>query len=284
MSLLDRITGIRRHREGDFIAPNKSVTLLWAMARLEEEKPRLVPFSQFETGVRPLLTAAGRPKTLPVHAFWALQTDGLWEVVNEGELTWRAGSREPTTTSLREKASGGLREEVFDALLQSPSLREAVSSTLREQLREGTPDAVHVPPASSARQTVDRLVRDPAFRRGALDAYESRCVVCGWSARPDGKPVALAAAHVQALEHGGPDEAGNGFVLCFHHHALFDAGLFTFDEERRLAVSGRWQEDGLGTMPSLADYAGAQLPDPSDPAWRVRDEHLTWHRANIFSC
>ena len=36
--ILERIAGIRRHREGDFVAPNKPVTLLWALARLEEEK------------------------------------------------------------------------------------------------------------------------------------------------------------------------------------------------------------------------------------------------------
>jgi hypothetical protein len=120
-SLLDRIAGIRRYADGEFVAPNKPVTLLWALARLEEGEPRLTPFSHFEEELRPLLTAAGRPNTLPVHAFWALQTDGLWQVVAEGELTWRAGSREPTTTSLRELASGGFREEVFDALSQSDS-------------------------------------------------------------------------------------------------------------------------------------------------------------------
>lgn len=281
--LLDRIAGIRRHREGDFVAPNKPVTLLWALARLEEGKPRLVPFARFEQELRPLLTAAGRPKTLPVHAFWALQTDGLWEVVTEGKLIGRIGSREPTTVSLRENASGGLREEVFGALRQSQSLRDAVASILREQLREGTADAIDVPPATTAKETVERLARDPRFRPEALHAYESRCVVCGWSAQPNGKAVALAAAHVHPLEHGGPDAPGNGFVLCFHHHALFDAGLFAYDEERRLVVSGHWQEEGLGTMPSLSAHAGTPLPEPQDPAWRVREEHLAWHRANVFA-
>jgi putative restriction endonuclease len=280
--LLDRIAGIRRHREGDFVAPNKPVTLLWALARLEEDRPRLVPFSQFAAELRPLLTAAGRPRTLPVHAFWALQTDGLWEVVTEGELTWRAGSREPTTTSLRELASGGLREEIFATLRESPPLREAVASILREQLREGPADAAWIPPAPTARETVERLARDPRFSPEALHAYESRCGVCGWSAQSNGKPVALAAAHVHPLGRGGPDAPGNGFVLCFHHHALFDAGLFAYDEERRLVVSERWQEEGIGTMPPLAAYAGTSLPEPRDSAWRVREEHLAWHRENVF--
>lgn len=282
-SLIDRVAGIRRHREGDFVAPNKPLTLIWALARLEKGEPRLVPFAEFERALRPLLIAAGRPRTLPVHAFWALQTDGLWEVVTEGDLTLRAGSREPTTTSLRAAgASGGLREEVFEALRGSPSLREAVSSILREQLREGTADTVRIPPAQTARETVARLARDPHFRPEALHAYEGRCGVCGWAAQSGGRPVALAAAHVHPLEHGGPDAPGNGFVLCFHHHALFDAGLFTYDDERRLVVSARWQEEETGTMPPLATHAGTPLPEPRDSAWRVHDEHLAWHRANVF--
>lgn len=281
--LLDRIAGIRRYKEGGFVAPNKPVTLLWALARLEQGKSRLVPFSQFEEEVRPLLTAAGRPNTLPVHAFWALQTDGLWEVVPEGELTWRAGSREPTTTSLRELASGGFREEVFSALRQSSSQREAVSALLREQLREGTPDSVRVPPAVTAWETVERLVRDPAFRRGVLDAFGPVCAVCGWGGGVEGKPVAIAAAHVHSLQAGGPDAPGNGIPLCFHHHALFDAGLFSYGDDRRIVVSVAWEDGKRGAMPSLGDQAGVPLPEPpDDPAWKVRDEHLAWHRDNVF--
>jgi putative restriction endonuclease len=281
--ILDQIAGIRRFARDGFVAPNKPVTLLWALARLEEEKPRLAPFSLFENELRPLLAAAGRPKTLPVHAFWALRNDGLWEVVTEGELTWRSGSQEPTTTSLRDaNASGGFSEPIFAALAESSSLREAVSSILREQLRESTPSTVSIPPAIGARQTVERLIRDPAFRQGVMAAFESRCAVCGWSVQQQGKPVALAAAHVHPLEHQGPDVPGNGIALCFLHHALFDAGLFAYDEERRLVVSDHWQEEGKGTMPSLAAYVGTPLPEPQDPVWRVREEHLAWHRANVF--
>jgi putative restriction endonuclease len=280
--LLDRVARIRRYREGGFVAPNKPVTLLWALARLEEGKPRLLPFSQFEQELRPLLRAAGRPKTLPVHAFWALQTDGLWEVVAEGELTWRAGSREPTTASLRGPAAGGLTEDVFAALRESTSLREAVSALLREQLREGAPGTVDVPPAASARETVERLVRDPAFRRGVLDAYGDRCVVCGWGVRSQGRAVAVAAAHVHPLQAEGPDAPGNGIALCFHHHALFDAGLFGYDADRRVIVSAAWEGEKRGAMPSLEDHAGAPLPDSLDPVWEVREEHLAWHRENVF--
>jgi predicted restriction endonuclease len=94
--------------------------------------------------------------------------------------------------------------------------------------------------------------------------------------------VGLTVAHVRALQEEGPDEAGNGFVLCWLHHSLFDAGLFTYDEQCCLVVSSAWDDDARGAIPSLRDAEGTAMPEPVDLAWRVRDEHLEWHRGNVF--
>jgi putative restriction endonuclease len=150
-------------------------------------------------------------------------------------------------------------------------------------LREGLPARIYVPPASGARETASRLKRHAAFRVGVMAEFGSRCAVCGWSVKKDKRPVALTAAHVHSLEEKGPDEPGNGFVLCWLHHALFDAGLFSYDAQRRLIVSGSWQEEGRGSMPSLHDCAGISMPEPLDSRWRVRDAHLEWHRRNVFA-
>jgi putative restriction endonuclease len=115
-----------------------------------------------------------------------------------------------------------------------------------------------------------------------LDAFGARCAVCGWGVGVQGKPIAVAAAHVHSLEAQGPDAPGNGIPFCFHHHALFDAGLFGYDEDRRVVVSAAWEDDKRGAMPSLGDHAGVPIPEPLDPAWKVRDEHLAWHRDNVF--
>lgn len=281
--VLDQIAGMRRFSRDGYVAPNKPITLLWALARLEEGEPRLVRFATAEQELQPLLDAYALYRTSPVHAFWALQTDGLWEVLWEGEMVQRRRSREPTQTSLREHASGGFPEEVFTLLATDPELRRAATLLLRGQLQEGLPARIYIPPPAGARETTSRLKRNAEFRIGVMAAFGSRCAVCGWGVRHRGKPVALAAAHVHPLEHQGPDAPGNGFVLCFLHHALFDAGLFTYDEERRLVVSGRLEEEAKGAMPSLHDYAGAPLPETQDPVWRVQDEHLAWHRTNVFA-
>jgi putative restriction endonuclease len=281
-SLLDRIAGIRRYTKGEFTAPNKPVTLLWALARVEEGKPRLTPFAAAEPELRPLLDTYGTRGTSALHAYWALRNDGFWEVVAGGDLVQRRQSQEPTLDSFRQHASGGFRQEAFEALAESKGLRRDAVALLLKQLRANPSARSFDPPPTGARQTVERLYRHAAFRQGVLAAFGSRCVVCGWGVRSQGRTVAVAAAHIHPLEAQGPDAPGNGIAICFHHHALFDAGLFSYDEDRRVVVSTAWEDEKRGAMPSLEDHAGAPLPESLDPAWKVRDKHLTWHRENVF--
>jgi putative restriction endonuclease len=280
--LLSLIAGVRRFSRHGYVAPNKPLTLLWALARLEEGESRLYPYAAAEPELQPLLDAYARYRTSPVHAYWALRHDGFWEVQWTDELVLRQQSREPPRTWMREHASAGFRPEAFDLLASDPELRRAATLLLREQLQGGLPVRIPIPAGAGARETTSRLKRDAAFRVGVMAQFEDRCGVCGWQVRAAGAPVGLTAAHVRSLQEGGPDEAGNGFVLCWLHHSLFDAGLFSYDEQRRLIVSGSWREEERGSMPSLRDFAGTSVPEPADALWRVRDEHLAWHRGNVF--
>lgn len=280
--LLGQIAQMRRYSRNDYVAPNKPITLLWALARLEEDEPRICRFAAAEPELQPLLDAYARYRTSPVHAFWALRTDGFWEVEWEGDLTYRRQSREPPVTWMREKASGGFTEEVFALLAAEPELRRAATLLLREQLQGSVKTRIPFPAAAGARETTSRLKRNADFRNGVMVQFGARCAVCGWQMRKGKSPIGLTAAHVHSLQEKGPDEAGNGFVLCWLHHSLFDAGLFSYDEGRQLVVSSAWQDEGRGNMPSLHDYAGTPMPEPRDPQWRVRDEHLEWHRRKVF--
>lgn len=280
-AVLGQIAGIRRFARNGFVAPNKPLTLLWALGRVEQGEPRLTPYATAERELQPLLDVYGTPGTSPVHAFWRLQNDGVWEVVASEELVPSSPSKEPPLAAMRAHASGGFTTALYDALLASQALREAVGEQLLAQLRNTVASGIYVPRASRPREAVNRLRRHAAFRVGVMTQFEARCAVCDWRLAQRGKPVGLVSAHVHPLERDGPDAPGNGFVLCWLHHAVFDAGLFTYDE-RRLIVAGAWQEDARGSMPSLRDYAGKALPEPKDPRWRVHDAHLAWHRAHIF--
>jgi putative restriction endonuclease len=97
----------------------------------------------------------------------------------------------------------------------------------------------------------------------------------------------VEAAHVRAVEDGGPDTLDNGMVLTPTLHRMYDAGLFTLEARDdglvvrtspRL-VSGMVRDDVRGTVLPLRD--GAPFALPADrAAWPSRQaiEHHRRHR------
>lgn len=109
-NVLDRFSRLRQHVRNGVVAPNKPLTLLWALGRMELEEERLRPFAAAEPELREWLGEYAGPKTVASYAFWRLQNDGIWEVVSTGELPPRSGDKEPRITALRNHAAGGFTE------------------------------------------------------------------------------------------------------------------------------------------------------------------------------
>jgi putative restriction endonuclease len=276
LEVLTRLAAIRQHVRHGVIAPNKPLTLLWALGRVELEEPRLTPFATAEPELREWLGEYAGPKTAASYAFWRLQNDGIWEVVSSGDLPPRSGDKEPRITALREHAAGGFTEDLYARLVASPNLRHEATQLLERQI--GWPQPKDPPSGPQRRfRTVRQQVRDARFRHRVMAVHGPRCAVCNLSLVP-----MLHAAHVRARSQGGPDAAGNGLPLCVFHHPLFDAGLFTWAEDRRLVVSPHWRDDLRGGMPSLHDFAGLRLRDPRRAELRVKERHLAWHRRRVF--
>jgi putative restriction endonuclease len=278
--ILERFSNLRRYTRGGFVAPNKPITLLWALERLERGAPRLSPYAEAEPELQELLRATGAGRTPASLAFWRLQNDNVWEIASSGPLPARSGDKEPRVTALRAFASGGLSAPVHARLGESAPLREDARKVLSAMIESSpTPEGIRSP---LARATVWRIVRGAAFRRMVKDAYGRRCVVCGWGPTQNDQPVGLEAAHVRPLSEDGPEDLSNGVALCANHHALFDAGFFTWNETRRLIVSPMWEESESGDMASLRGREGDPLPEPLGNATRVDDRNLDWHRMRIF--
>lgn len=278
--ILERIASLRQHTRSGVKAPNKPVTLLWALERIARELPRLTPFATAEPELKTLLNACGTPGSPPSYAFWRLQSDGLWEVAAAGPMPARSGDKEPRVTALRAHASGGFTPKVHVRLRQSHVLRNEARALLEAQLADsGREWQAHSRPTWEG---VRRRIREAAFREAVLSAYESACAVCGWRLKVRGEAVAVDAAHVRPLSADGRDAPDNGLALCSLHHRLFDVGLFTWDGNRRLAVSRLWEERLRGNMISLANFSGQLLPHPKPTAMPLSEHNLTWHRHHVF--
>jgi putative restriction endonuclease len=134
--------------------------------------------------------------------------------------------------------------------------------------------------ASEAMQWV-RARRGQSFFRGSvLAAYDGACCITGI---PDER--LLEAAHIKswtaAPEHR--HNPRNGLCLSKLHHAAFDEGLITFDEDLRVVLSRELREhlpqesvrENFARFEGVAISRAVQNAEPAG-------EFLAWHREEKF--
>ena len=84
---------------------------------------------------------------------------------------------------------------------------------------------------------MNRKIRDAAFRRAVVDAYDNRCAVTGLRIVNGGGKAEVQAAHIWSVADGGPDTVQNGLALSATAHWCFDRHLISVTEDYRLLVS-----------------------------------------------
>ncbi|MHB8634420.1 MAG: HNH endonuclease [Thermoplasmatota archaeon] len=118
---------------------------------------------------------------------------------------------------------------------------------------------------------VGRRLRDKAFQRRVLIAYHAQCAICG-NPMKKGRLSELEAAHIRAVNAGGPDELRNGLSLCGRHHWAFDHGMYTLDLSHRI----EWIAPAPDPHGEVHDGAEIRAPR-GEHAPHV--EYIRWHRA-----
>src|SRR5439155_15344731 len=133
---LDAVGAIRRASQQQGPAPHKPLLILLALGRVYNGHPRLAPFSEYETPLRELLNTYNPDARAvsPDLPFWHLQSDGLWEVVDEDGQPLRQSSEplgDPPLERLRQPGIlGGFPEPVFALLRDSETLFAAAQLIL----------------------------------------------------------------------------------------------------------------------------------------------------------
>jgi len=80
-------------------------------------------------------------------------------------------------------------------------------------------------------------VRDPAFRRVVLRAYDYQCAVCGLRIVLPDVPTPIEAAHLIPWSESRNDSPTNGMALCRIHHWALDARIIAPTLDLRWRVS-----------------------------------------------
>lgn len=126
---------------------------------------------------------------------------------------------------------------------------------------------------------MSRPVRDRAFRRNVVAAYDSRCAFSGLKLINGGGRAEVEAAHVRPVEHGGPDAVANGLALSGTAHWMFDRGLITLEDDLSISVSR--QVNDIESVWNFVQPSRRATP-PSNRAYRPHPNFLAWHRDHVF--
>ena len=128
--------------------------------------------------------------------------------------------------------------------------------------------------------------RDARFKVTVISGYHFTCALTGYRLIASKSTyVPLEAAHIHAHSHRGPDSPENGLALTPTAHDLFDAGLWTIDDDLRIRVTQSDLIESIlpgGSHFKLSDLHGRRLSFAPQATLRPDPTHLAWHRREVF--
>jgi putative restriction endonuclease len=144
---------------------------------------------------------------------------------------------------------------------------------------EATRDLLEAPIVDQERRIVEilvnRKIREASFRRQVVEAYDARCAVTRLRIINGGGRAEVQAAHVWAVQHGGPGTVRNGIALSSTVHWLFDRHLISLDQDYRLLVAHNRVPPDLRAL--FHEHEG-RIHLPADRSKWPSEEYMTKHR------
>lgn len=158
------------------------------------------------------------------------------------------------------------------APLHSPALQDA-RTPFQTGLAEPAQAVFHRPTIS-----VNRKLRDRAFRDQIQVAYDRTCAVSGLKILNSGGNPEVQAAHIKPVADNGPDWVRNGLALTSTLHWMFDNGLISIADDYRILRADQHIPEAIKPLLSRQEY----LTAPTNKNWTPHPEFLRFHRESRF--
>src|SRR5690554_2635416 len=180
--------------------------------------------------------------------------------------------------SARETLGNGLAQHWFDRGFQE-------ISRIRDTNRQISIYEFQLRHQSQLRQTQIKevppnYIRDPAFRRVVIEAYDFRCSATGWRIILPDSRVMVEAAHIVPFAENQNDDPRNGLALTPSFHWALDAGAIAPGPDFKWHVSKRidrrFPENKL-----LCDLDGTSLILPKNRNYWPKEEWLEWRYSRL---
>jgi putative restriction endonuclease len=219
--------------------------------------------------------------------FYHMHSDGCWTPLSE--------NGEPTFERMRVAAARF--DETFLACLHDPSFRKQLRRVLIARYftdpseRTALYDLVALPvPPDDVVKADAKLYeesrergREARFRLTVVPAYNYTCALTGYRLVTVDAGSIVDAAHIHQFADSQNNHPQNGLALCKNAHWMFDAGLWSLDNDFRVVVAkNRFHEAGDAAF-LLKRKAGQRVHLPDTHDYWPDKAHLAWHREHKFS-
>ena len=215
--------------------------------------------------------------------FYHLKTQGFWQAFT-AEMTPAQASETCAVIELHPEFFAVLADRDFRVkarlVLVSRYFTEPEQAALFEFLSLAlgratrTADQVLAQALAAGR----RKGRSARFQVRVVDDYFHTCALTGYRCFTTEGASIVDAAHIEPWAETGNDDLANGLALSKNAHWMFDAGLWTVDDDLRVVVRAhRFSEAGPDAQ-QLRAYAGRHLQFDPKAKLRPSVESLRRHR------
>lgn len=124
--------------------------------------------------------------------------------------------------------------------------------------------------------------RQARFRLNIVAAYNYTCALTRYRVTTIGSGAIVDAAHIHEFAASRNNDPANGLALCKNAHWLFDAGLWSIDDEYRVIVATDAFSESAPEQTPLTAMHGKTLHLPANRQFWPDPVHLAWHRQHRF--
>lgn len=126
-----------------------------------------------------------------------------------------------------------------------------------------------------AKSTLPKYVRDPAFRRVVIRAYDFRCTATGIRIVTPAGEALVEAAHIHPFSEAADDDPRNGLALSRDMHWAMDRNLIAPGPDLKWHVS-KDLDSRIPDFRDLCSLDGKPLLPPTETRFTPKLESLQW--------
>ncbi|WJW66123.1 HNH endonuclease [Candidatus Chlorohelix allophototropha] len=238
--------------------------------------------------------------------FYHLTGEGFWHLLPKPGFENLSGDK-PSASRLKKVLIGAKFDDALFSLLVIKEVRDAFRNLLvqkyfsesiqhklielsqvnkaafeySENLLKKPAQNLNIKEVADGSVEYVKQVRDQAFRKAVVKAYNHRCAICGLRVITAEGHTAVAAAHIVPWSISKNDSITNGIALCHLCHWAFDDGVTGISNNYLVLASE--QLNLSGNAPGVFLMVRDRPIFKPDIEERLPDlEALHWHRKNVF--